>query len=302
MINLSTSAYFERATRQMGDLRSRANKMQEQISTGDRLTRSSDDPVAAARLRTLSRTQTLSDIDKTNSDRAAADLKLADSALSSVAEIITRAKELTIQAANGIYGETERATIGMELENLQKSLLLVMNGENSAGHALFGGQTSGDSYELQGGSYAYVGTAQTTPLDLGEGQDVIPGVTGPEVLEFEVNGSTTDLFAVLGNLAAVLQDSSQDGTSAANAALDSLDAGLQKVTTAQTVIGARMNWVDLMDTRRIEASELNADEKATVGGADIAETTARLQEMLTVLEASQASFVRLANLSLFNMI
>ncbi len=35
-----------------------------------------------------------------------------------------------------------------------------------------------------------------------------------------------------------------------------------------------------------------------VGGADLATTMTRLQEMMTVLEASQASFVRLSSLSL----
>jgi flagellar hook-associated protein 3 FlgL len=35
---------------------------------------------------------------------------------------------------------------------------------------------------------------------------------------------------------------------------------------------------------------------------DIAVTMSRLQETLTVLEASQASFVRLANLSLFSLL
>ena len=38
------------------------------------------------------------------------------------------------------------------------------------------------------------------------------------------------------------------------------------------------------------------------GGADIAVAMSRLQETLTVLEASQASFVRLANLNLFSML
>ena len=45
-----------------------------------------------------------------------------------------------------------------------------------------------------------------------------------------------------------------------------------------------------------------AEERADVGGADIAVTMTRLQETLTILEASQASFVRLANLSLFSML
>jgi len=58
----------------------------------------------------------------------------------------------------------------------------------------------------------------------------------------------------------------------------------------------------MMDNRREAAGELVAEEKATVGGADIASTMVRLQQAMTVLEASQASFVQLANLSLFNIL
>ena len=56
-----------------------------------------------------------------------------------------------------------------------------------------------------------------------------------------------------------------------------------------------------MNERRIANGELVADEQAAIGGADLATTMTRLQETMTVLEASQASFVRLANLTLFDM-
>ena len=51
MINLSTGAFYERSTSQIGTLRAKAESLQQQIGTGERLERSSDDPVAAARLR-----------------------------------------------------------------------------------------------------------------------------------------------------------------------------------------------------------------------------------------------------------
>jgi flagellar hook-associated protein 3 FlgL len=44
------------------------------------------------------------------------------------------------------------------------------------------------------------------------------------------------------------------------------------------------------------------EERETIGGADLATTITRLQEVMTVLEASQASFVKLSGLSLFTML
>ena len=81
-----------------------------------------------------------------------------------------------------------------------------------------------------------------------------------------------------------------------------LDTSFDKVTTAQTVLGSRLAWLEVMTERRTENMERIADERTVMGGADLAVTMSRLQEMLTVLEASQSSFVRLANLNLFSML
>ena len=299
MISLSTSAFYERATRQVGTLRAQAEELQQQIGTGERLSRSSDDPVAAARLRTLERGERLAEIDQRNSDVASNDLAMTDDALGSIANIVIRAQELATRAANGVLSPEQRASIGTEISNLQQSLVLVANGRDSAGHALFGGQAAGAAYELVGGAYTYVGTATKDGVDLGESQSVISALTGPEVLDIEVDGVQTDLFAVLGNLAAALQGDG-DQVGASRTALDGLSAGLDKVTTGQTVVGARMGWVELRNDRRVANSELVAGEQKAIGGADLATTMTRLAEVTTVLEASQASFVRLANLTLFD--
>lgn len=301
MISLSTSAFYDRATRQIGGLRAEADDLQRQIGSGERLSRSSDDPVAAAQLRTLSREQRLAEVDQRNSDLAQGNLKLTDDALDQVANVLIRAKELATAAANGTLSTDQRGSIGTEIESLRQSLLLLANSRDSAGHALFGGQVAGAAYDASGASIAYVGTAGADPVDLGQGQTVTPALTGPEVFEFQLNGSQTDLFATLGALATALQGGDDEGA-AGRDALGALDAGLDKVTSAQTIVGARMGWVELMDQRREATGEMAADQQASIGGADLASTMTRLQEISTVLEASQASFVRLANLSLFDVL
>lgn len=300
MISLSTSAFYERATRQVGELRAQAEKLQEQMGTGERLSRSSDDPVAAARLRTLERSERLAQIDQRSSDLASTDLKMTDDALGSLATLVIRARELATRAANDTLSDEQRAAIGGEVESLQQAVLQIANGRNSAGKALFGGQTTGAAYEESGGTIAYVGTAAKEPVDLGDGQSVVPALTGPEAFAFEVDGAPTDLFAVLGGLAAALKGGG-DPVAASGEALDGLAAGLDRITTAQTVVGARLGWVEVMDERRVATGELVTDEQNAIGGVDLAVTMTRLQEVSTVLEFSQASFVRLSGLSLFNM-
>ncbi|MBO6769490.1 MAG: flagellar biosynthesis protein FlgL [Erythrobacter sp.] len=302
MINLSTGAFYERGTRQIGTLRARAESLQQQIGTGERLERSSDDPVAAARLRMLARNERIANVDTRNSQLAEADLSLTDQTLGSIADVVVRVRELAVQASGETLSDEQRASIGIEIAGLRENLVLLANSRNIAGHALLGGQTAGAAYVDDGTSVKFVGSTSVTPLEIGEGQSVIPGMTGPDIFEFDATNGPTDLFAVLGGLAAALSAGGQAAADASSAALADLDAGLEKVTTAQTVVGSRLNWIDLMAERRENNAERIADERLDVGGADIAVTMSRLQETMTVLEASQASFVRLANLSLFSML
>ena len=302
MINLSTGAFYERSARQIGGLRAQAETLQQQIGTGQRLERSSDDPVAAARLRMLLRQERIATVDTRSSQLAQADLSLTDQTLGSVADLVIRVRELAVQAAGAALSEGQRKTIGADIASLRESLILLSNSRNIAGQALFGGQSSDAAYVDGPNGLQFAGSNVVTRLEIGEGQTVEPSLTGPEIFEFKGANGQTDLFAVLGNLAAALTAGGPRALEAGSASLADLDAGLEKVTTAQTVVGSRLNWVDLMDERRVDRAQLMADDRADVGGADIAVTMSRLQETLTVLEASQASFIRLANLSLFSMI
>src|SRR5690606_29960392 len=296
MINLSTGAFFERATRQIGSLRERANELQDQIGSGERLSRSSDDPVAAARLRSLARRERLSEVDERNAERAMGDLQLTDKALGSLVDIVIRARELAMQAANETLGEDQRQLLRAEIDGLRESVLLVANSRNGAGQALFGGQTAGLAYEDTGAGITYIGTETAESVGIGDGQSVTRALTGPEVLTFDFDGAPTDLFAVLATLSAALQDPLVDASAAGRLAMSQLVAGLDRITTAQTIVGARMGWIEIIDQRRLAASELIAEERSEIGGADLATTMTRLQEAQTRLGGSPARSVRLASL------
>lgn len=303
IVNNSTSAFYERSLQGMSALRKRAESVQQQLGSGEKLSRSSDNPVAASRLRSISRDDTLSGIDLANANRASADLTLADSALSSFATYISRARELALQAATGTLTDDQRAGIGVEIEELHGNLVALANARDSAGHALFGGEASGLAYELDAsGNAVYVGTGTSDELPLGQGQTVTRGVTGPDFLSFDVGGTPTELMEVIKTLGAALQGNGGDPVGAAKDALTALNAGLDAVTTTQTVVGSRLAWIDLTVERNTNLAELRASEEADIGATDIAATVAELQQLMVVLEASQASFARLSGLSLFEMV
>ncbi len=109
-------------------------------------------------------------------------------------------------------------------------------------------------------------------------------------------------MALVKTLGEALQGAAADPIQAARDALGPLDQALDKVTTGQTQVGARLAWIDLVAERRTTLSEMQAGEEAEIGGTDMAAAIAGLQEIMVVLEASQASFARLSSLSLFDLL
>ncbi|NLR71641.1 flagellar biosynthesis protein FlgL [Novosphingobium sp. ERN07] len=298
----STSAFFERSLSNLSALRSKAEETQAEMSSGQRLQRSSDDPVAASRLRQLARAEAFDNIDTAATNRATSDLTLADDALTQFASLVTRLKELATQAASTTYNDSQRQGIGEEMAQVRDNLVSLANSRDSAGNALFGGESAGDAYTLDAsGNATYGGTAQAGSISLGGNQVVSRSLTGPEFLQFQSGGASVDLLAMAKDLADTLQ-SGTGGAAAANAALATLDDSLNAITTAQTVVGSRLNWIDLNTERRTSLSELRLTEQTEVGGADLTESIATLQNTMLVLEASQASFSKLANLSLFSVL
>jgi flagellar hook-associated protein 3 FlgL len=298
----STIAFFERTLMDLTSLRQQAEETQAEMSTGQRLQRSSDDPVAASRLRQLARADVFDDIDTSATNRATTDLTLTDNALSQFSTFVTRLQELATQAATSTLSTSQRAGIGEEVAQIRDNLVALANTRDGNGNALFGGESASDAYTLDAsGNATYAGTSEAGVIALGGGQSVSRGVTGPEFLQFTSGGATVDLLAVTKDLAEALK-SGTGGAAAAQSALGALGDGLNAITTAQTVVGSRLNWIDLNTERRTSLSEMRNSEQTEVGATDLTESIARLQNTMLVLQASQASFAKLANLSLFSVL
>jgi flagellar hook-associated protein 3 FlgL len=301
MTPISTRAFYERSTTSMGDLRARADGLQATIGGRSRLTRSSNDPVAASRLRSLAQAAAVQTVNSANADRAAADLTLADGALGSFADSIGRARELAMQAASGTLTDTQRSALGSELSQIHAHMLALANTRDGSGHALFGGDASGPAYVTDAnGAASYAGTATSGQLDLGDGASVTRSLTGPEFLTVMVNGTATDIMAVVKQVAEGVMG--PGGQAAAQSALSAFDAGTSAVATAQAVVGSRLSWTDMAVQRQVKMSELRESEAFDLNGGDLATNIIDLQHMMVVLQASQASFAKLSSLSLFDVL
>lgn len=306
MTNVSTSAFYQNAIASMTDLRKQTEQLQAQIDTGSTIQHSRDNPLAAAQMRALQAADTLAGADKANSSAAKTQLTQTDDTLSQFTDILSQITTLTTQAASSTLNDSQRASVGQQIGAYYDSLANLANTKDAQGNPLFGGQATGNAYTFDPttGAPTYNGTATASTLSLGPGLSVTTGVTGPEFLDYQSGGASKNLLTTVKSLADALQNpsSSAAAVTAAKNALDDLGAATASVSASQTVVGARLDWITTTTNMQTQTAAQRATREADVGGTDLAATIAKLSQQMTVLQAAQSSFVKVANLSLFSML
>ncbi|GIX21171.1 MAG: flagellar hook-associated protein FlgL [Erythrobacter sp.] len=301
LVTNATGSFFNRALTQMADLRGQIERTRAQIATGQRIARGSDDPAAAAQLRSIARRETLTMAERDKAARLGQDLASASSEVAAVTTLFQRARELAVAAASTATGPDGRQAIATELEQLGAELFTRANAVTLSGEPLFaGGLASGPAFTRDGlGNVVYAGTPTSGAVEVAPGTAIERGLPGSAVFEFTLGGSPTSAFAVIEGLAAALQGGAPDPVAAAGAALEGLDAALDTFSRAQTIFGTRMAFLEAVEAQQAERSVALAERRSRAGDTDIADAIARLQQSLTALEASQAAFARVSELTLF---
>jgi len=302
MGSLSTSfgSFFERSISQMNGLRSQIDRAQTQIATGSRIERGSQDPAAAAALRVLDRRARLTEAASANAAQLGQELGLADRELQGVSALLQRARELAVAAGNSPLGPTGRAAIAAELAQLQQELFTRANATTPGGEPLFAGDVAGPAFTRDAsGAVIYAGSATVPAIPLAPGTVIERGLPGSQIFEFEQGGVPSSAFAVLGALASALSSGTGDPAAAARDAIAGLDGALDTIGRAQTILGTRAVWVDMIQAEQQGRAVDLAERRSEIGDTQISEAIIRLQQAMTALEASQSAFARISSLSLF---
>lgn len=139
-MRISTIQIFNIANRSMADANEAMFKTQEQISTGRRVLRPSDDPVASTKIMQL--TSELASIEQyqKNIDIAQNNLTIEEFVLDSVNNLVQRMQELGVQAGNtATMGVNEYRALASEVDSRLEELQDLLNTKNANGDYIFGG-------------------------------------------------------------------------------------------------------------------------------------------------------------------
>ncbi len=170
---------------------------QEKVSSGKRVNKPSDDPVAAARIAHLDSSLSRLDQYKSNSDFARNQLGLEESALSSVIDNLQRVRELALQGNNTTASDSDRKDIAAEIRQARDALLALANTTDVDGRHLFGGyvEAAVPFTKTSTGSVVYNGDQGQRSLQISDSRFVTVNDSGSDVFQKIPQGNGTFTLA-----------------------------------------------------------------------------------------------------------
>lgn len=220
------------------------NIAQNQLATGQRISKPSDDPAEIVDILRLKPRLAENQQYQENVDDAMAWMANSDESLDTMSAALNRMYELTVYAANGILADAEFNSISAELQQISEEFKGIVN------------STMGDKYIFAGTLIKQVvydetgwhNNASVTEYEISKGVTIPVNLHADQIFKVpqDIFQTTSDLIAAV-----------EAGDSAAiNASMDLVKQHQEQVLSCRAQLGARMNRLELTSSR-LKELEIN---------------------------------------------
>ncbi|QAU23980.1 flagellar hook-associated protein 3 [Dyella sp. M7H15-1] len=275
-----------------------------QISSGYRVQRPSDDPIAAVRLLLLDRDQTMIGQYRSNIGSLGIRMQQNELRLDSMLRSVHSAHDLMIRAIDGSNTPEDLNAMAGSLRTLRDNLLTEVNATDNEGNYLFSGtktDTPAISYDPDaplGSRYTFTGNTDQQQVVIGQGVTEAANVTADDM---------ADIFNQLDQALAVLEDPNVDVNDPATrtmltACLDAMNHGIGTLSTKIAVLGGAQTTLTLMDETHAAMAVSNGQAAQMLGELDYAEAYDRLNNYVIAVQGSYQVYSRVMQLSPFDVI
>lgn len=306
-MKISTTYLYDRAVNQMTVGQSKLAQSQAQLSSGKNVLRPSDAPEEATSIQRLKSVIARQDSFENAIQSTENRLRSEETALVGLGDVLTRLRELAVQASNDTYGPKDREIIAIEMRGLQEDLLSFANTRDSNGAYLFSGSRvfTQPFAQQPNGEIVYQGDETVNLVEVGDQRQLRANRTGTEVFQRAVrtggNGeqSGVSFFQSVSDLVDSVRISDHSGIERGLGELIALSDG---ISLAMARIGSDLNVVDgqraVLEETRLQLKTVLSQQE----DLDYTEAVTKMQKQMLALEASQASFAQISRLSLFEYI
>lgn len=233
-------------------------KLQDQLSTGKKITRASDDPVVA--MKSMQNRTSLEEVKQytRNLTEANSWLENTETNITEGIDVLARVRELVVSANNETNGSEERKAIGVEIAQLKEQMINAANAQVS-GDYIFNGTKTDQAPIVKNpdGSYTYNFENYTDSSEVKV--NVSKGValkvnSDPNEAFGGTSASGQNVFEMLTDLENELKSGTFNNE---KSFLSDIDGFSNQMIAERSDIGARTNRMELVESR-LEQQEVVA--------------------------------------------
>lgn len=314
-MRISTAMMYQQNMRGITNSQSEWLRYGEQMSTGKRVTKPSDDPIAASQAVVLSQAQAQNSQYALARTFATQKISLEENVLGQVTTAIQSAQERIVNAGNGTLSDDDRASLATDLEGIRNQILNLANSTDGNGRYIFAGYKT-DSAPFSGGanSITYTGgsTSVTQSVDASRtmtvghlGSQIFESLTSNAVPEPDGSPSETNLFEMLDSAISALKTPAADLTDVEKDAIDKTNRGLRNslnnVLTVRAELGTQLNELDKLDELGSDRALGQAQQMSDLVDVDWNSAISSYVMQQAALQASYKAFSDMQGMSLFQL-
>ena len=293
---IGTATQYDSAVRNISARQSSLASLQENLTSGKRVLRASDDPVGAAQAE-----RALTRIGRIQTEQRALDVQRsavaqAESSLGDAVGLVQELRELVVSAGNGTHSAADRQTIAQQIQSLREQLLAVSNRKDSSGAPLLA--------SLGSAAAPFAGSAPGT-FDGLPGQAAASDVSLPGALDghaaYRISPTESIFDAIDAAIAGI--GSAPDSAAAATAvstALGKFDQGMERLQSVRGYAGELLNRADRITGDQEKRSIALEADRSRAEDLDLIQGISDFQGQQVGYQAALQSYAMVQKLSLFN--
>lgn len=299
-MRISSRAYLDHLSANLQRASDQIARLSLQVSSGRRLTRPSDDPLAVGAVldaradlaRVVNRQKVL--------DKAARLTSTADVALGSMTAMLRQANDLALAATRPGMESASRAAIAEQLRSLARSIMDEANA-SVAGDYVFAGKLSQTApFSQTGSTVNYAGSSEGLELWVAPGRPMEVTIPGDRLFNFTdaagqraVAEVDEDLFALIERLAAAVQAGDDTAVEQMTVPLRLLS---DHVVQMRGVLGARVARIESSREAAADAQVRMEEMLADTEGVDLVKAMVELENEKLAYQSALAATAKLVQL------
>lgn len=275
---------------------SKVAQFQEQLSSGKRIQRLSDDPISGRRVMVGRIEEFEADRFLANIDKSLSFMTATDDTMSEMIKLFDDVKSIAVQGANATQDASSRAALAQSVDAQLDRLVDLTNSVHD-GRFLFAGTASlTKPFDISGtrDNVLYQGDLDTYQVEVGFSAKAVINQNG-----YELWKGTADIFGTLIELRDALNDNDSQEVSDI---ITKVDLVSNQVIGLQGELGGRMQRLELsrgqLETAKLHLGEIISREE----DVDLADTIMRMQSAQVALEAGLQTAMKVIQPSLVDFL